>query len=727
MKNHEGDPSGRKIKLSTRRVATLNATNILTVIAFLIVHLIVIHAQQTSSSKTWFLLPRHLTENVNSLSSTQVNTNPNTITPIQSSSSLSSSSLTDLIPTLSSSFYKTIRTIPPHAQPNPNETQDSPNDTPHIQDLFQSTYNNSLYLNFTYYFDEESDFVDRVCTFDLPCSDLHDIMFAVNSTLYSESYYYNFTIVPNIERFVIVNIVLKSNAVLIYLGLTVPSFPNLKYLFHWTSQEGEIRKNVDWLSFLDPPSRTDIVWICFSNLHLTGYDNSITLTTYNVGVYNCQFEKIFLLPFFGSTLIYEKTSLTQVDTRRIEYCETVIFYNVDLKEECKIRFQQVNTFIFNNVKAIESSVATIQIDFSRKTFIRNSVFKNYSSKFALTSNVEVTFENCVFDHVVTSTFAHYGAIVTAFLENTLSIRNCTFSRGYSAVYVREYTKLELITSQFFNNTVTIIIESNDMFTLNSVVNLIGCAILTIIDCKFDHNVGAQKGSALYIKDSMDAVIHWTSFMNGNGSAIYVENIKTTSQENFSIRILKSRFENNYSDDYGGAIRLLTSIKHFSIDLSKFIGNQARYSGGAVFIELVQQVSWIAGSLFQDNRVLYSGSHDHEQFYKGRGGAVFLLFSTPTPLAIADSFFVHNQANIGGALSYAYTSVKNIFNCTFEKNVAQKTGGAIFHFSPSPKTSTNFSMVQFENNQAGVYGNDYFSSVTSVRFDQIEVELYPGKC
>ncbi|KAG2393339.1 hypothetical protein C9374_006870 [Naegleria lovaniensis] len=660
-----------------------------------------IHAQSTP-----FWSTRQMTETKSKSSSTRTNPNPNFFTTTT---------------TVTPSFHRMVMA----QQPNPNENQDSLSfNTPHAEDLFQSTFNNSLYLNLTFYFDMEAEFDTRACTNDLPCSSIIDIMCALNTTLFSD--YHNFTMQP-VEKFVVVNIVLKSDIFLAYLGLTVQPFPGLKFLFKWIGQEGTTRKNLELMSYVDPPTRTDIYWIYFSNLQLIGFDYSITLYTYHVGIYNCLMKGIFFFPFFGSTLIYENTSLEQVDTQIIEYCERVIFFSVDLERECNIRFQQVNTFEFNNVRVMHNAVATIQVDFSRRTIIRNSIFKNYSAKFFLTSNVEVLFENSQFDNVVNPSYTSvdYGALVLAYLGKILSVRNCSFSRGYSAIYVREYMKAEFISSQFFNNTVSTNIESKDMFTLHAVLNAVGCAIMTVTDCMFNHNGGTSKGSALYVKDATDLAVHWGYFMNGNGSAIYVENIKSSSQERFSIRVLNSRFENNYSDDYGGAIRLLTSIKLFSIDRSTFIGNQAKYAGGAVFVEFVQYVSWIASSLFKNNRVLYSGSHDHDNFQKGRGGAVF-LFSSTTPLAIADSLFLNNEANIGGALSYAYSSFKNILNCTFENNRARKTGGAIFHFSPSPNSNTSFSLVQFENNQAGVYGDNYLSSVTSVRFDQKHVKLYPGQ-
>jgi predicted outer membrane repeat protein len=127
----------------------------------------------------------------------------------------------------------------------------------------------------------------------------------------------------------------------------------------------------------------------------------------------------------------------------------------------------------------------------------------------------------------------------------------------------------------------------------------------------------------------------------------------------------TRFLNNYSDEYGGAV----AAGEVRITSSVFTGNEAKYDGVAVVTEVLSGAeSAIDMSVFSDNIAA-----------EGDGGAVWT--SGSDMLTISRSQFTGNQADDdGGAVAARDLNVARSRGNLFRANVAGDLGGALYVYS-----------------------------------------------
>ena len=132
--------------------------------------------------------------------------------------------------------------------------------------------------------------------------------------------------------------------------------------------------------------------------------------------------------------------------------------------------------------------------------------------------------------------------------------------------------------------------------------------------------------------------------------------------NGTASLRSTRFLNNYSDDYGGAV----AAGEVRIASSVFTGNEAKNYAGAVVTELLSGAeSAIDRSVFSDN---IAGDGD--------GGAV--CTGPDDVLTISRSQFTGNQASDdGGAVAAFDLNVAQSTRNLFRTNVAGDLGGALY--------------------------------------------------
>jgi predicted outer membrane repeat protein len=135
--------------------------------------------------------------------------------------------------------------------------------------------------------------------------------------------------------------------------------------------------------------------------------------------------------------------------------------------------------------------------------------------------------------------------------------------------------------------------------------------------------------------------------------------------NGTASLRSTRFLNNYSDEYGGAV----AAGEVRITSSVFTGNEAKYDGGAVVTEVLSGAeSAIDMSVFSDNIAA-----------EGDGGAVWT--SGSDMLTISRSQFTGNQADDdGGAVAARDLNVARSRGNLFRANVAGDLGGALYVYS-----------------------------------------------
>lgn len=253
------------------------------------------------------------------------------------------------------------------------------------------------------------------------------------------------------------------------------------------------------------------------------------------------------------------------------------------------------------------------------------------------------------------------------------------------------------------------------------------SLMQIIDCKFENNTSLNIGGAVYVTSSivtLDNCIfeHNTSAgdQKGSGAAIYV----TTSS---LLTVMNSDFEENTSNDYGGAIRI-ENLAFAEFDNCNFTSNDANTSGGAIFIGRTSSAV-IKGCAFESNTS------------NGSGGAIYTaanIQESNIPIEISNCNFALNQTNNSGGAIYFNPSNLILTNNIFNNNTAAIKGGGIsYDESFYPNENHNLSIINntFYNNSAPLgsgialtngHPSNPFANVqivNSILWDQAATEIY----
>ena len=335
-------------------------------------------------------------------------------------------------------------------------------------------------------------------------------------------------------------------------------------------------------------------------------------------------------------------------------------------------------------------------------------------------------------HVINGLSKAAGFYVSAnnvVLENIV-FRN-TFSSNGGAVYIAA-GNVTLNNCSFINSTAVqnggglyslFDVSLNNCKFINDSANMGGGAYLmiskesSIKNSYFDNNSARIHGSAVYASGIGTNLISSTNFTNNkaiyNGGAVFsivpYNNFTNCLFENNSANsggavfsnaklndFTKCRFSNNLAETSGGAIishnninihdsdfvnntsiyaefsafgsyggGAIYSFDNLNIYNSNFIRNNAD-SGGAIYISKYLK---IYKSKFINNSASYGGAIYTNAWQMFRSNMGILLF---VEADIYDSSFINNTAKYGGA-AYDVDLVKN---CTFLKNHAENTAGAI---------------------------------------------------
>ena len=215
---------------------------------------------------------------------------------------------------------------------------------------------------------------------------------------------------------------------------------------------------------------------------------------------------------------------------------------------------------------------------------------------------------------------------------------------------------------------------------------------TIIDCEDN-----GRGFIFQSGETTSSVLDGFTIKNGNenkGGAIYIAYTSPNSPI-----ITNCIFLNNYATSGGGAIYLgldKTSAKPVISNCS-FSKNISSSSGGSIYIDMEGTGDGffiIANCSFGRNAGLY-------------GGAIYVsgFISEDDQSVIRDSTFFNNIAEDGGAIAYWTWGV--VTKCAFSNNTAHK-GGAIYTYGGEITNST------FWNNTALTDGGAIFTSLNNSR-------------
>jgi len=214
--------------------------------------------------------------------------------------------------------------------------------------------------------------------------------------------------------------------------------------------------------------------------------------------------------------------------------------------------------------------------------------------------------------------------------------------------------------------------------------------LSVSDSTFSSNEATMDGGALALGD-VDTQISGSEFTSNEaanyGGAIYNTGAGTTALAS-DLTLSNNTFTTNEAR-YGGAIYNAGTM---NISGDQFIGNNASYVGGAMFLAADSDTT-ISNALFKENKST-----------TGWGGAIYTSYNMKN-LVISDSEFLNNEArgtgalgiynkatltNVsfsnnkatdatdegGGAISLGAESVVQLTNGTFTGNTSAQDGGAI---------------------------------------------------
>ncbi|WP_458405217.1 Ig-like domain repeat protein, partial [Methanobrevibacter sp.] len=246
-----------------------------------------------------------------------------------------------------------------------------------------------------------------------------------------------------------------------------------------------------------------------------------------------------------------------------------------------------------------------------------------------------------------------------------------------------------------NTNVTNVVFKSNNATKNGGAIECNAANIGIYNLTFDSNYAGEYGAAL-CREVGATNGHGTNntFISNHagiaGAALAWMNVK-------GININDYHFIDNTAGSSGGAIYIAQGSDNCIINNSYFTGNhiinETGGHGGA--IDVVADYATIINSNFTQNSAFY-------------GGAIWVGSQSGTT-NITNDIFTSNEANLdGGAINIRASDV-NIVDGQFFKNIAGRSGGAIY-VGGNGTTNTIYNSV-FEKNTAESYGGaiDWFGS------------------
>jgi predicted outer membrane repeat protein len=320
-------------------------------------------------------------------------------------------------------------------------------------------------------------------------------------------------------------------------------------------------------------------------------------------------------------------------------------------------------------------------------------------------------------------------------ENNFTSNTATSSGG--AIYNQATEKTNKISNSTFTN--------NSAKFGGAIYNVAGT--LTLATSEFTKNTATSSGGAIYNADTTtirDSKFTSNSATNYYGGAIYNEGTLSASSVTFSN-------SDDFTGDnakFGGAIYNATNGT-IAISDSKFIGNKATTSGGAIYNKgtIGTSDAPTTGLTFTNNQAAYGGAIYNNgtigtsdapatglTFQNNtateNGGAVYnngTLSASGMTFSNSDDFTGDN-AKFGGAIYNATNGTITLSNSQFTGNKATTSGGAIYNAGTIGTSDTPASNLTFTNNQAqwgGAIYNTGTLNLTISEFTDNQATVWGG--
>lgn len=182
--------------------------------------------------------------------------------------------------------------------------------------------------------------------------------------------------------------------------------------------------------------------------------------------------------------------------------------------------------------------------------------------------------------------------------------------------------------------------------------------------------------------NLNLVTVQNSVSTSNGGCVLANSSK--------INIVGCTFENNISVN-GGTFAAMVPAGKIMVDNTKFIGNKATQSGGAIYSVATVDIT---NSTFVNNNAQSGGA-----ICNTNGGIMRIK---------TKNVFEKNEAGNGGAIWLNGYSI--IENAEFVSNKASGKGGAIYYTTNVNTRAVSVSNSQFTNNKSEVNGDDIYACI-----------------
>lgn len=369
----------------------------------------------------------------------------------------------------------------------------------------------------------------------------------------------------------------------------------------------------------------------------------------------------------------------------------------------------------------------------------------------------VTFNNCIFENneSLLDVEGGGGCIYSVDLGEIFT-NDCTFENNRAVnqggVISVINTNIDAQNCVFRNNVLTV----GSLSPFGGAIYMDGAGRqdghFKFDNCLFEENeapsVGSSNGGGMYLFPYNDQITEITNctFVNNSanqgggfsfsgGSGNFPDNwYPQTATSNFKIKFQNNTFDNNNADGNGGGAFIIKAQVIDAISDCIFKNNSANNNGidgvgGGLFLNIENHTTTIENVIFENNRsngasgLFFTGNggeinactfkaNEANAFGVSGAGALGLLNNASTSVIIKNSTFNNNTSGRAGAIAFDQDGTADVYNCTFDSNIADRFGGAATVPVSDPNRAVSFTNSTFANNEANNPSNGQGGAIHS---------------
>eukprot|EP00347_Sterkiella_histriomuscorum_P008156 403346168 len=371
---------------------------------------------------------------------------------------------------------------------------------------------------------------------------------------------------------------------------------------------------------------------------------------------------------------------------------------------------KIKSNIYNKIKQKHQFIQGDETVIEDTQFILNSAYS--VTIFAIVKSDEIELNNTSIK----------GSFIQILMNVNLTVENTQFLNGKAenggAIYISGDSNITFINSLFQNNKAK---DSGGAIYASSFQSLI------IKDnCRFLNNYAFLSAGDVLGEQNIKEFIFQDSIIQNEVSAM---SIKLQSVYFLARNLtIKRGNANVMNSDFGGTIYCQDCFK-FHLNDSIITGSRAKYAGSIYLIETEvrkeqEEKADVRYKMF-NTQILNSVAYEDD------GGSIML--DNVMNMQIGNLTILNSYAASNGGAIYSKCDAPN-YNCLlkftgtsrFQNNEADLSGGAIFWRDVEPKYQTLSAQFYFQNNSAGIYGDNigsYSQKLIMISEVEYRAQLY----